>query len=601
VRQDGHRSIGAWRELAKARRGDRAQTRDELVASLGAGDPAWIYRLGAREIDAQMAKLDEAAAARGVAADDLPLYGVPFAVKDNIDVAGLPTSAACPDFAYVARESAPVVERLMRAGAILAGKTNLDQFATGLVGTRSPYGAVPNSFRPEYISGGSSSGSASVVARGIVAFSLGTDTAGSGRVPAGFNNIVGLKPTRGALSARGVIPACRSLDCVSIFALTLDDARAVYELASGYDELDPYSRRASTAKARKADSIRFAYPRRPEFFGDALAQAAFDESLERLRSLGIELEPFDFTPLHEVAELLYHGPWVAERYAALEAFATAHPSSLEPSVGKIILDAGRYSASDYFKAEYRRRELLGSIAGIFDRYDALAVPTSPTIYKTEEVLADPIELNTRLGLYTNFVNLADMSALAFPGALRSDGLPAGITLIGPAWDESRLIDLAQAYYRRFPWKLGNGERLETAGAPSAGAEDPVVLAVAGAHLSGLPLNRELTERGARFVERTKTSACYRLYRLAGSFPPKPGLIRREDGRAQEVELWELGASAFGEFVAAIRPPLGVGKVELEDGRWASGFLCEGWAVEGAEDISEFGGWRAYLAASAHGK
>jgi allophanate hydrolase len=229
------------------------------------------------------------------------------------------------------------------------------------------------------------------------------------------------------------------------------------------------------------------------------------------------------------------------------------------------------------------------------------VPTSPTIYKTEEVLADPIELNTRLGLYTNFVNLADMSALAFPGALRSDGLPAGITLIGPAWDESRLIDLAQAYYRRFPWKLGNGERLETAGAPSAGAEDPVVLAVAGAHLSGLPLNRELTERGARFVERTKTSACYRLYRLAGSFPPKPGLIRREDGRAQEVELWELGASAFGEFVAAIRPPLGVGKVELEDGRWASGFLCEGWAVEGAEDISEFGGWRAYLAASAHGK
>lgn len=583
------------------RGGGRPETAlPQLLASLDRDDPVWIRLLDEAELSDQIAALAARVDAAGGTAEDLPLYGVPFAIKDNIDVAGLPTSAGCPAYAYTGEATAPAVERLLAAGAILIGKTNLDQFATGLVGTRSPYGPVRNSFDPDYICGGSSSGSASAVARGLVPFALGTDTAGSGRVPAGFNNIVGLKPTRGAVSSRGVVPACRSLDCLSVFALTVDDAARVHGLLAGFDPDDPFSRPVPAARAHApapAD-LRLGVPAAPRWFGDARAEAAFGEAVEAWRALGADIRPLDFTPLHDLAALLYQGPWIAERYAAVGEFIESHRDAVDPVVAGIIEGGRDRSAVEVFRAEYRRAALLREGQRLLAEVDALLVPTTPTIYTVAEIADDPVGLNTHLGTYTNFVNLLDGCALALPGGFRDDGLPAGVTLIAPAWHDDKLAGIGRAWQSAQRWPLGaTGQRAATADTPPAAPPEPGVvrLAVVGAHLRGMPLNHELTERDAVFVERTATAGDYRLLALPGTTPPKPGLVRGDSGAEIEVELWDMPETAFGSFVAGIPSPLGIGTLTLDDQRQVKGFICEGWAAEAARDITSFGGWRAFMA------
>jgi allophanate hydrolase len=579
------------------------------MAENGARDPAWITPPDEELLRLQIDQLAEKLSQAGGDISRLPLYGIPFAVKDNIDVAGWPTTAACPGFSYVARTDATVVRRLREAGAIVAGKTNLDQFATGLVGTRSPYGIVPNSFRAEYVSGGSSSGSASVVARGMVPFALGTDTAGSGRVPAGFNNIVGLKPTRGWLSTTGVVPACRTLDCVSILALTVEDAECIAMLAAGVDESDPYSRlQPNTAPLGFSEPLRVAVPAAPEFFGDTEAAAAFSKAVQRMRAMGARLSDIDFGPFLELADMLYNGPWVAERFFAAAEFWKHRPSALHATVREVISRGFAFSAKDFFKAEYHRAELARIVAKVMSSVDALVVPTAPRFYTIAEVLAHPIELNARLGIYTNFANFADLSALALPAGLRSDGLPAGVTLLAPAWHDSALASFGRRWQQQHAAEgatLGATGRSFIQRQTVAFAKQPsaICLAVVGAHLRGMPLNHQLTSRGATFVEETATAPRYRLFSLAGSQPPKPGLLRllpaESGGASIVVELWNMPSGNFGAFTAEIPPPLGIGTLELADGRLVKGFICEPAGLAGAEDITSFGGWRAYLASVSH--
>lgn len=571
-------------------------TIETLAAGLNPDDNAWLYLATPAQREQQYRQLAQLLAAVDGDLSRLPLFGVPFAIKDNIDVGGWPTSAACPAFTYQAAADATVVAHLRAAGAIALGKTNLDQFATGLVGTRSPYGAVVNSFDSRYVSGGSSSGSASVVARGLVPFALGTDTAGSGRVPAGFNNIVGLKPTKGRLSNRGVVPACRLNDTVSVFALTVADAAQVAELASGFDEADPYSRPdPHTAPADISAAPRFAVPAQLEFFGDVQAERAFHRALAQLQAGGATLEPLDFAPFRTLAEQLYYGPWVAERTVAIEQVLEASPQAIDPVVRGIVGNGLGYSACDAYKAEYLRAELARQIAQRLAPFDALVVPTAPTIRTLAEMAQEPVLFNSQFGTYTNFTNLADLSALALPGPLREDGLPAGITLIAPAWHDRALAAFGLRWQRQSALPLGaTGRALppQPAPAPSSGH---VRLAVVGAHLSGMPLNVQLTERDAVRVEQTVTAPCYRLYALADTEPPKPGLARAAQGAAIRLELWDIPLARFGEFVAEIPAPLGIGTLLLADGRRVKGFICEAWALEGARDITEFGGWRDYLA------
>ncbi|EMC1041824.1 allophanate hydrolase [Serratia marcescens] len=571
-------------------------TIEALVADLDSDDNAWLYLATPAQRERQYRQLAQRLEAVAGDLSRLPLFGVPFAIKDNIDVGGWPTSAACPAFTYQAAADATVVANLRAAGAIALGKTNLDQFATGLVGTRSPYGAVVNSFDSRYVSGGSSSGSASVVARGLVPFALGTDTAGSGRVPAGFNNIVGLKPTKGRLSNRGVVPACRLNDTVSVFALTVADAAQVAELASGFDEADPYSRPdPHTAPADIPAAPRFAVPAQLEFFGDVQAERAFHRALAQLQAGGATLEPLDFAPFRTLAEQLYYGPWVAERTVAIEQVLEASPQAIDPVVRGIVGNGLGYSACDAYKAEYLRAELARQIAQRLAPFDALVVPTAPTIRTLAEMAQEPVLFNSQFGTYTNFTNLADLSALALPGPLREDGLPAGITLIAPAWHDRALAAFGLRWQRQSALPLGaTGRALppQPAPAPSSGH---VRLAVVGAHLSGMPLNVQLTQRDAVRVEQTVTAPCYRLYALADTEPPKPGLARVAQGAAIRLELWDIPLARFGEFVAEIPAPLGIGTLLLADGRRVKGFICEAWALEGATDITEFGGWRDYLA------
>jgi allophanate hydrolase len=566
---------------------------------LPADDPAWIARLDPQRLNAQLTRLEARLGEVDGDRDRLPLYGVPFAVKDNIDVEGWPTTAACPEFAYLATQDAGVVARLRAAGAVVVGKTNLDQFATGLVGVRSPYGAVPNSFDARYVSGGSSSGSASVVARGLVLFSLGTDTAGSGRVPAAFNNIVGLKPTCGWLSTAGVVPACRTLDCVSVFSLTVDDAVKVAETAGGVDAADPYSRlRPADAPAGLPGVPRIGVPGKLEFFGDALAAAAFDRALANLRACGVELVEIDFTPFAELAALLYQGPWVTERLVAMEGILASRPEAVHPVVRSIVEGGRNYSAADAFRAEYRRAELAARIHATLSEVDALLVPSTPSIYTIAEVDGDPVRLNSRLGTYTNFANLADLSALALPAGFRDDGLPTGITLIAPAWHDRLLAAFGREWARELALPLGATGRPapRSVPAPAVPAAGTIRVAVVGAHLRGMPLNHQLVGRRAAFVEATRTAPEYRLYALARTAPPKPGLVHvASDGAAIEVELWDVPPAGFASFVAEIPPPLGIGTLKLANGREVKGFICEPCGLDGARDITEFGGWRAYLA------
>jgi allophanate hydrolase len=592
-------------------------TPSDLVRSRFAGAAAearaehergiWITRAALPDLLSAAAALEQRRA-RGEA---LPLYGVPFAVKDNIDIAGWQTTAACPGFAYRAEATAPAVARLLEAGALLVGKTNLDQFATGLVGVRSPYGVPSNPFDPRYITGGSSSGSAAAVARGLVAFALGTDTAGSGRVPAAFTNTVGFKPSAGLFSTRGVVPACRSLDCVSVFSLTVDDARAVAAVLASYDPDDGFSRPEATgfrfdASAPRVFRCGIPAEKDREFFGDGEARAAFELALPRLAALGAVFEDIDFAPLLEAAALLYDGPWIAERLSGLSDFVDQRPEALLPVTLEILREGRATAGTAVFAGQHRLAALRQVARAIWRRIDTLVVPTTATIYRQDEIAADPRRLNGRLGRYVNFVNLLEMAGVAVPNGFRADGLPTGITLLGPWGSDARLFALAGAYQRQLGGPLGaTGVSLpapaqEEKSALVAPVADVVRLAVVGAHLSGMPLNRELTDRGAQLVRTVRTAPLYQLFALPGTTPPKPGLVRvgpEQIGAAIEVEVWDLPRGALGAFFAGVVAPLCLGTLVLEDGEAVAGFLCEAHATAGAVDISKFGGWRAYRAAA----
>jgi allophanate hydrolase len=594
--------IGDWLAAVLAARDPLAHVRALLRAELRRDrgpNPVWISRADDAALDLQLAGLRARFAAVDGDATRLPLFGVPFAVKDNIDVEGHATTAGCPAFVFRPAADAAVVARLRDAGAIVMGKTNLDQFATGLNGTRSPYGPVGSAPDPRYVSGGSSSGSAVAVARGEVLFSLGTDTAGSGRVPATLNGLVGVKPTRGLLSSRGVVPACRALDCVSIFAADLAGAARVLAVARGFDAADPYSRdpaRDGLSDAGwSAPPSRLSIPRAPEFFGDALQRAAWDATLERLRAAGVELVEVDTAPLAEAAAMLYDGPWVAERDAAVGDFARAHPEAVHPVVAAIV--TGRAgSARDAFEAAYRLAALRRTAESAWREHAALLLPGVPTTYTIEAMLADPVVLNSRLGVYTNFANLLDLAALNVPAGTRTDGLPFGVSLIGAAFSDDRLLGLAG---RLAPALEGAGatDAVDAVAEPLADAH-AVPIAVVGAHLSGLPLNGQLTSRGARLVSRTRTAPRYRLYALPGTTPARPGMVRDEAGAALEIEVWALPRAGWASFVEGIPAPLAIGTLETAEGHRVKGFLCEPHALAGAEEVTAFGGWRAYLASLA---
>ena len=558
------------------------------------GDPAIFITLR-DEADA----LAEAAALAAKGDTDLPLYGVPVAVKDNIDVAGLPTTAACPAFAYDAGKDATCVARLRRAGAIVIGKTNLDQFATGLVGVRSPYGTPRTLFDPALIPGGSSSGSAIAVGAGLVPLALGTDTAGSGRVPAGLSNIVGLKPSLGLVSTAGVVPACRTLDCVSVFALTVDDAFAALAAMAGPDPADPYARpRPLGAPGAVPAGLRIGVPMPGQrlFFGDKVSAAAYEAALADLAGLGAAIVEIDIEPFYETARLLYDGPWVAERYISVRSLIASAPEAMHPVTRQIILGGAHPGAVDAFKAFYQLEELRRVRDHTFGEIDMLALQTVPTVYTVAQVLADPIGLNSRLGTYTNFVNLLDLCALAVPASMQAT--PFGITLLAQAGNDATLASLGRVFHAGTGLPLGATGTAQPALAPLPlpAASGEIGIAVVGAHLTGMPLNSELKSFGARFLERTTTTADYRLFLLSGTTPAKPGLLRVgvDAGVAVDVEIWTMPAEQFGRFVASIPAPLSIGTLTISDGRDVKGFLVEAEATRDARDISAFGGWRNFM-------
>ena len=540
-------------------------------------------------------------AARAVMAGprDLPLWGIPFAVKDTIDVAGLPTTAACPAFAYRPEADATLIARLRAAGAIVIGKTNLDQFATGLNGTRSPYGAPRSVFNADYVSGGSSSGSAVAVASGLCSFALGTDTAGSGRVPAMFNNLVGIKPTPGLVPNTGVVPACRSVDVVTVFAGSVAEGVVVRRVMEGHDAADPFSRPAVPAALPPKLRIGVLAGAEREFFGNRDVEALYDAAIARAKGLGATIVPFDYAPFREAAALLYDGPWVAERLAAVENFLATNADDFDPTVREIIWGARKYTSVDAFNGLYRLNAIRQQVAPVWDAVDVLMLPTSPTTHTVADMLADPVAKNSQFGRYTNFVNLMGLAAIAVPGGFGPFGLPAGVTLIGPAFSDDALAPFAGAMHAAAACGMGKDRAavVPLAAMPEIPA-GWLPIAVVGAHLTGMPLNHELTGPGGVKLAETTTAPGYRLYALPGTVPPKPGLIHDPafTGPGIAVEVWALPAAAFGAFVARIPAPLGIGKLALADGSAVSGFLCEGHAVAGAVDITSFGGWRAYRAA-----
>jgi len=583
----------------------------QALAGIRAADPrnVWIAVLDDAALEPYLARLD------GFDPDALPLYGVPFAIKDNIDLAGVPTTAGCPDYAYVPDRSAFVVQRLIDAGAVPLGKTNLDQFATGLVGTRSPYGACGNAFNPDYIAGGSSAGSAVAVALGQVLFSLGTDTAGSGRVPAAFNNLIGVKPTRGLLSAAGVVPACRTLDTVSIFALDAADALRVLEVAAVHDPDDAYARADRVPALGQAGipdrGFRFGVPAAAQlqFFGDRHYVALFAAAVERLQTLGGEPVEIDWAPFGEAARLLYEGPWVAERYAAIREFFDACPQALVEVTRQIIGGGSAPRAVDAFDAQYRLQALRARTETIWDTVDLVLTPTAGTLPTIAAVQAEPLRVNSDLGYYTNFMNLLDLCAVAVPAGFRADGLPFGVTLFAPAFRDRELLPIADRLQRAAGTPLGATGSSVPGSLPLAAtgslvpdrsplepdARHYISVAVCGAHMSGLPLNHQLTERNARLLQATRTAPEYRFYALPGGPPERPGLIRVGiGGAAIEVEVWAVPSDRFGSFVAGIPSPLGIGRVRLEDGTEVPGFLCESVALNAATEITPLGSWRRFL-------
>ena len=552
----------------------------------------------------EKAALAEAEALNSNDAARLPLYGVPFAVKDNIDALGLPTTAACPAFSYSPAHDSTSVAKLRAAGAILIGKTNLDQFATGLVGARSPYGIPINPIRADLIPGGSSSGSAVAVSTGLVPLALGTDTAGSGRIPAMLNNIVGLKPSLGLISTAGLVPACRTLDCISIFSLTVDDAVTALEVVAGPDRADPFSRnRPLAAMTAFPVNLRLGVPRKGQliFFGDKASEAAYGDALKRWTALGATLVEFDLEPFYETARLLYEGPWVAERYLVIRNLLASSPESIHPVTREITAAGSRLTAAETFAALYRLQALRRIAERAFSNLDAIVLPTAPTAYSTAQVLANPIELNSRLGTYTNFVNLLDLCGLALPASMRPDGIPFGITLLAPAGNDALLASIGRVFHADTQLTLGASglPQPALAGLPASAGEGDIMIAVVGAHLSGMALNGELKELGGRLLEATVTAPDYKLYAL-NTTPAKPGMLRVDTGTGTSIalEIWALSAAAFGKFVAAIPPPLSIGTVRLADGRGVKGFIVEPADLSGARDISSFGSWRAFMAEKA---
>lgn len=541
----------------------------------------WISRIAPDDMLAAARAVD----ARIAAGERLPLAGVPYAAKDNIDVAGFETTAACPAFAYSPDASADVIERLNAAGAICIGKTNLDQFATGLVGTRSPYGIPRNAYNLAYVSGGSSSGSSIAVAAGLVAFALGTDTAGSGRVPAAFNHLVGFKPSKGRWSTRGLVPACRTLDCISVFTDTVADSRLVDEVVAGFDAGDPYSKPLAN---RDVTPVRIGVPRRDQrtWFGDGESEYLYDCALEKLAAVAQVIE-IDSAPLQEAAQLLYSGPWVAERTAALADLLATNPDAIDDTVRTVIAPGTKTSAVELFNGIYRLAALKRQADELWDGIDLLAFPTTGTTYRVAELAAAPVALNSNLGFYTNFVNLLDMAAVAVPAGARANGTGFGIALIGPADSDQGLLAMAETYLAK----------ADLPGSPPLDLEgkmQSVKLAVVGAHLKDMPLHWQLTSRDATFVGAFETAPTYRLYAMADSVPPKPALVHSQDGAAIAVEVYELGIAEFGSFVADVPAPLAIGTVTLSDGSSVKGFVAEPRAQDGAKDITHLGGWRAYM-------
>ncbi len=598
-------TIADWQQavLGGAAWGPLLQARLARVHGPDTAPHAWILRCSPAMLDARLQELDDLAAAtpdRAALLARFPLFGVPFAVKDNIDVAGLDTTAACPAWARPAEASATVVQKLLDAGAVLLGKTNLDQFATGLVGTRSPYGAPASTWAADRVSGGSSSGSAVAVARGDVAFALGTDTAGSGRVPAGFNHLVGLKPTPGRVSTAGVLPACRSLDCVSVFALTVDDAATVLAQIEGPDAADDYSD-FRPGPAALPGRLRVGVPRAPVLDADQGYPAAWALALQQLRALGADVVEIDVEPLHQVARLLYSGPWVAERYAVVQRLLDETPDALDPTVATVIGAARGFSAADTFRAQYTLRHHQAQAVHLWAQVDVLLVPTAPRHPSFDDLRADPVGANALLGTYTNFVNLLGWCALALPACTTASGLPFGVTFVAPGGHDTALAGLGQRWQAQCSQVLGATGRVWSAPPPPAAwpaSRRTLPLAVVGAHLSGLPLNWQLTERGATLRGAAQTAPLYRLYELPGTQPRKPGLLRcGPGGHAIALEVWDMPVDQVGSFLALIPQPLGLGTLTLADGSAVHGFLCEPAALEGARDISHTGGWRAHLAAS----
>ncbi|MCR9105641.1 MAG: allophanate hydrolase [Gammaproteobacteria bacterium] len=555
----------------------------------------WIYLLSESEQAAYLAGLE------ALSPDTAPLWGIPFAIKDNIHLAGIPTTAGCEAFTQCPDEHARVVARLIEAGAIPVGKTNLDQFATGLNGTRSPYGACKNSFNPEYISGGSSSGSAVAVALGLASFSLGTDTAGSGRVPAGLNNLVGTKPTLGLLSSTGLIPACRSLDTISIFTYNADDANRVLGVAEGFDADDAYSR-ANTfdnsarhyGAAESRLTLAVIAEEQLAFFGDQAYQRAYESTLTTLHHAGFTLREIDYAPFLEAARLLYEGPWVSERYLSALPLVKDHPDAIFPVVRGIIEQGATPTATALFEAQYALKSLHRQCRQLLEDCDALLTPTAGRHYTIEEMLDNPVEYNSALGYYTNFMNLLDFAAVSVPTQITGPGLPFGVTLVGEHFTDRKLLSIANRMQQIFPLPMGaTGRQQPCLSRDGVQFSDRIEVVVCGAHLKSQPLNWQLTERGAEFVSRTTTAPAYRFYALADG--KRPGLVRDEArGTAVSVEVWSMPRKNFGSFVAGIPAPLGIGKVELADGRWICGFICEQYAIEHATDITQLGDWRAWL-------
>jgi len=554
----------------------------------------WITRLDEK----QLAKYTDALREKGPAA--LPLYGIPFAIKDNIDLAGVPTTAACPEYTYVPEHSAYVVQRLLDAGAIPIGKTNMDQFATGLVGTRTPHGATTNPFNNEYIAGGSSSGSAVAVSHGLVSFALGTDTAGSGRVPAAFNNIIGMKPTRGLLSTEGVVPACRTLDCVSIFALGMDDLQTIYSITRDFNKNDPWAVISKNEKKTANRQFKFGIPRPSDlnFFGNEDYERLYREAIIKCEQMGGERIEIDYQPFAVAAKLLYEGPWLAERYSVIKDLIKSKSHAIHPIIKSVIEPAADIGAADAFEKIYELRKIKHLTDRIINELDFLLLPTTGTIYRLDEVIQNPMQLNSNLGYYTNFMNLLDYSGIALPAGFSADGLPFGITMVADSFHDQLLMDYGKKYMLDYEYNIG-ATNFRTVSKEGELIHNPVdenfiKVVVCGAHMSGMALNSQLTERDAQLVSKTRTANKYRLFALDGAPPLRPGLMFDDNqGSYIEVEVWALPKQHLADFVALVPPPLGFGRVELENGNNEFGFICEPRGFLNAKEITHLGSWRAY--------